>query len=147
MRFMILVKANKDSEAGMKPDEEMLAVMAAFHEEMQKAGVLVDGNGLHPSAKGFRISTKGGRQVVTDGPFTESKELIAGYCIVQTASKAEAIDWAQRWLELHAKATELETAEIDVRLVSELEDFPVDPSEKPDGWRQQEQSFRERSGR
>jgi hypothetical protein len=118
MRFMILVRANPDSEAGKLPSEDMLATMAAYHEEMARAGVLVDGNGLHPSAKGFRISTKGGRQVVTDGPFTESKELIAGYTIINVASRAEALDWARRMPCPH-----LAEGEIEVRQMYELEEF------------------------
>jgi hypothetical protein len=118
MRFMILVRANPDSEAGKKPDEEMLAAMAAYHEEMARAGVLVDGNGLHPSARGFRISSKGGRQVVTDGPFTESKELIAGYTIINVRSRAEALEWAKRMPCPH-----LAEGEIEVRQMYELEEL------------------------
>jgi hypothetical protein len=118
MRFMILVRATPDSEAGKKPDEEMLAAMAAYHEEMARAGVLVDGNGLHPSARGFRISSKGGRQVVTDGPFTESKELIAGYTIINVRSRAEALEWAKRMPCPH-----LAEGEIEVRQMYELEEL------------------------
>ena len=91
MRFMIIVKASKDSEAGVMPPEELLAAMAAYHEELQKAGVLLDGSGLQPSAKGWRIRYDGSRRTVIDGPFAESKELIAGYTLIQVKSLQEAI--------------------------------------------------------
>lgn len=96
MRFMVLVPANKDSEAGVLPDKEILSKMGTFNEEMIKAGVMLAGEGLHASAKGARIKFQGGKTTVTDGPFTESKELIAGFWLIQVRNKEEAIAWMQR---------------------------------------------------
>ena len=118
MRFIILVKANKDSEAGVMPSEDMLTAMADYHEQLAKAGVLLDGNGLHPSSKGFRISWSGGRRTVNDGPFTETKELIAGYTIIHVKSRGEALEWAKRMPNPHS-----DDGEIEVRQMFELEEF------------------------
>ena len=96
MRFMVIVKANKDSEAGKMPSEEMLAKMAKFNEEMVKAGIMLDGAGLRPSSQGARIRFTGDKRSVIDGPFAETKELIAGYWIIQVKNKAEAIEWMKR---------------------------------------------------
>ena len=92
MRFMIIVKATKDSEAGVMPDEQLIAEMANYHEELQKAGALLDASGLQPSSKGWRIKYSGGKRTVIDGPFTETKELIAGYTLIQVKSKEEAVE-------------------------------------------------------
>ena len=119
MRFMLIVKANKDSEAGMLPSEELLAAMGKFNEEMVKAGVMLDGVGLQASSKGARVKFKGGKTIVTDGPFTETKDLIAGYWIIQVKSKQEAIDWARRSPNPHPT----EESEIEIRQLFELEDF------------------------
>src|SRR5262245_19247619 len=97
MRFMILVKATKDSEAGVMPPEELFAAMADYHEQLVKAGVLLDGSGLQPSSKGWRIKYSGGKRNVTDGPFTEAKELIAGYTLIQVKSREEALEWTRRF--------------------------------------------------
>ena len=97
MRFMIMVKGNKDSESGMKPEEKLMSDMADFHEQLAKAGVLLDASGLQPTSKGFRIKYSGGRRTVVDGPFTESKELIAGYTLIQVKSREEALEWAKRF--------------------------------------------------
>jgi hypothetical protein len=146
-RYMLLLKADKLSEAGVIPSGEALTRMGALMEEMGKAGVVLGGEGLKPSSKGARIQYAGEKRTVIDGPFTETKELIAGYLILQAASKEEALEWARRWLLVHAEATEgVEESEIEVRLVSELSDFPVNPAEKPDGWRDQEQRFRDEHG-
>jgi hypothetical protein len=118
VRFMILVKANKDSERGVMPSEEQLAVMADYHEQLAKAGVLLDANGLRPSASGWRIRYSGGRRTVLDGPFVETKELVAGYTIVQVKSREEALEWAKRFPNPHD-----EDAEIEIRPLFELEDF------------------------
>jgi hypothetical protein len=118
MRFMIIVKATKDSEAGVMPGEELLAPMAAYHEELQKAGVLLDASGLHPSAKGWRIKWSGGRKAVIDGPFTEAKELIAGYTLIQVKSREEAMEWSRRFPN-----PAVQDGEIEVRQLFELEDF------------------------
>lgn len=120
MRYMIIVKATKDSEAGVMPEEKMLATMAAYHEELAKAGVLVDASGLQASSKGARIRYSGDKRIVTDGPFTESKELIAGYTIIQVKSKEEAMQWTKRFPN---PAGEGKDAEIEIRQMFELEDF------------------------
>src|SRR5687768_2941791 len=108
MRFMILVKANKDTEAGIMPEEKLIAAMADYHEQLVKAGALLDASGLQPSSKGARIKFSGGKPTVIDGPFTESKELIAGYTIIQVKSKEEAIEWAKRFPAPHGEGKEAE---------------------------------------
>ncbi len=118
MRFMVLVKATKDSEAGVMPTEELLGAMAKFNEEMVKAGVMLDGNGLQPSAKGARVAFSGDKRTVIDGPFTETKELVAGYWILQTKSLAECVEWIKRCPNPHC-----EDSEIEIRQLFELSDF------------------------
>jgi len=120
MRFMILVKANKDTEAGAMPEEKLIAAMAAYHEELAKAGVLLDATGLQPTSKGFRVKYSGAKRTVIDGPFTETKELIAGYTLIQVKSRQEAIEWAKRFPNPHGEGSD---AEIEVRQLFELEDF------------------------
>ena len=112
MRFMIIVRATKDSEAGSTPDEKLVAAMASYHEELVRAGVLLDANGLQPSSKGFRVRYEGGKRLgVVDGPFAETKELIAGYTVIQVKSRAEAVEWAMRF----PAHTGEKDAEIEVR--------------------------------
>src|SRR5262245_24476491 len=135
MRFMMLVKSDTTSEAGVIPDETLLSDMAKFNEEMAKAGVMLAAEGLHPSSKGVRISLSKGKYTVTDGPFAEVKELVAGFWLIQTKSRDEAIEWAKR--------CPFEEGEVEVRPLFELEDFPVDPAEQSDGWRQNEQRLRD----
>lgn len=118
MRFMVIVKATADSEAGVMPSEELLAAMGAFNEELVKAGVMLAGEGLHPSAKGARVLFSGKERRVVDGPFAETKELIAGYWLWQCASLQEAIDWARRCPNPHPGESQLE-----IRQVFEAEDF------------------------
>jgi len=118
MRFMILVKATKDSEAGVMPGEDLLAAMADYHEQLAKAGVLLDGNGLHPSAKSWRIKWAGGKKAIVDGPFSESKELVAGYTIINVKSREEALEWTKRFPN-----PALADGEIEIRQMFELEDF------------------------
>jgi hypothetical protein len=118
MRFMIVVKATKDSEAGAMPEEKLIATMAAYHEELAKAGVLLDGSGLQPSAKGWRIKYSGDKRTVVDGPFAETKELIAGYTLIEVKSREEALEWTRRFPNPH-----LTEGEIEVRQLFELEDF------------------------
>jgi hypothetical protein len=118
MRFMVIVKANKDSEAGLMPSEEMLAAMAKYNEELVKAGVMLDGAGLQASSKGARVRFSGNKRTVIDGPFAETKELIAGYWIFQVKSKEEAIEWVKRCPNPHN-----EDSEIEIRQFFELEDF------------------------
>ena len=123
MRYMIIVKANADSEAGIFPeDDTLMAAMAAYHEALQQAGVLLDGSGLKPSAQGWRIhSEKDGRRRVVDGPFAETKELIAGYTLIQVRSRDEAMEWARRFPAPMGEGVE---ATIELRPLYELEDFP-----------------------
>jgi hypothetical protein len=122
MRFMIVVKATKDTEAGKMPEEKEkpFAAMATYHEELVKAGVLLDASGLQPSSKGWRVKYTGGRRTVIDGPFTEAKELIAGYTIIQVKSREEALEWTKRFPNPVGEGAE---AEIEVRQLFELEDF------------------------
>src|SRR5215471_854201 len=119
MRFMMIVKANKDSEAGKMPSEELIAAMGKYNEELMKAGVLVDLLGLQPSSKGARVKFSQGKRTVIDGPFAETKELIGGYWIIQANSKEEAIEWAKRAPAPHGD----QDAEIEIRQIFELEDF------------------------
>ena len=124
MRFMMIVKGNKDTEAGKMPSEELLSAMGKYNEELMKAGVLLDLSGLQPTSKGARIKFSGGKRTVVDGPFTESKELIAGYWIIQVKSREEAIEWAKR------VPCDGQDGEIEVRQFFELDDFG--PSEAVD---------------
>ena len=119
MRFMVIVKATKESEAGKMPSEKMLGAMAKFNEELVKAGVMLDGQGLQPSSKGARIRFAGNNRTVIDGPFAETKELIAGYWVIQVRSKEEAIEWMKRCPNPY----EDQDGEIEIRQVFELEDF------------------------
>jgi hypothetical protein len=116
MRFMVLVPASKDSEAGVMPTTELLTKMGQFNEEMVKAGVMLAGDGLQPTSKGARIKFTGSKPIVTDGPFTESKELVAGFWIIQVKSKQEAIEWLKR-------APFGDGTQIEIRQIFEAEDF------------------------
>ena len=118
MKVMVLVKASQASEAGEMPGEELLSAMTAFNEDLSKAGVLLAGEGLHPSSKGARVVFSGKERIVTDGPFTETKELIAGYWLWQVASLQDAIDWVKRCPNPHH-----EDSVIEIRPVFEAEDF------------------------
>jgi hypothetical protein len=118
MRFMILVKADKNTEAGVLPSEQLLAEMGKFNEELVKAGVLLAGEGLQPSAKGARVKFSGAKRTVIDGPFAEVKELIAGFWLIEAKSKAEAIEWVKR-----VPNPTGEEGEIEIRQVFEAEDF------------------------
>ena len=136
MRFMVIVKATKDSEAGKMPSEEALAAMAKFNEEMVKAGVMLDGNGLKPSSQGARVRFHGGKvgdttnkRSVIDGPFAETKELVAGYWVLQCRSLAEAIEWIKRCPNPHDG-----DSEIEIRPMFELEDFGESPAVEHHRW-------------
>jgi hypothetical protein len=118
MRFMVLVKADAKSEAGEMPDEKLLSDMFAYNEELVKAGVMLAGDGLHPSSKGARVRFSGSERTVIDGPFTEAKELVAGYWLWQVKSKEEAIEWVKRC----PNPTGAES-EIEIRQVFESDDF------------------------
>jgi len=130
MRFMIIVKATKDSEAGVMPHEKMLTEMAKYHEELQKAGVLLDASGLRASSQGWRVKYAGTQRSVVDGPFAESKELIAGYTLIQVKSREEAVEWARRFPN---PALDGKEGEIEVRQLFELDDFG--PSEAVERFR------------
>src|SRR5688572_4993441 len=118
MRFMILIKANKDTEAGVMPSEQLLADMGKYNEELVKAGIMLAGEGLQPSSKGARVKFSGDKRTVVDGPFTETKELIAGFWIWKCKSKQEAIEWVKRCPNPTG-----EESEIEIRQVFESEDF------------------------
>jgi hypothetical protein len=134
MRFMILVKANKDTEAGVLPSQELLTEMGKYNEELARAGVLLAGEGLQPSSKGARVKFSGKKRTVIDGPFSEAKELIAGFWLIQVKSKEEAIEWVKR-----VPNPTGEEGEIEIRQVFEAEDFG--PAFTPE-LRQQEERIR-----
>ena len=119
MRFMVMVKATRNSEAGMMPSEKLLADMGRFNEELVKAGVMLAGEGLHPSSKGARVRFSGGKRTVIDGPFAETKELVAGFWLWQVKSKEEAIEWVKRCPDPMPG----EDSEIQIRQLFEAEDF------------------------
>lgn len=124
MRFMIIVKGDEKVEGGEMPEPEAIAEMADFHERLQQAGVLVDASGLQPSSKGFRVRYSGDRRSVIDGPFSETKELVAGYTIIRVNSREEAVDWALQFPNPRGPG---EDCEVEVRQMFELDDF--EPSE------------------
>lgn len=123
MRFMMIVKATQESESGVMPGPEVFAEMGRFNEEMVKAGVMLSGEGLHPSSKGARIAFDGSKRTVTDGPFAETKELVAGFWIMQTNSLEEAIEWGKR--------VPFQDGEVEIRQIFETEDFEgiMDPED------------------
>jgi hypothetical protein len=138
MRFMVLVKSDASSEAGVLPDPKLMAEMGRFNEEMQKANVMLAGEGLASSSQGARVRCNKATKKITvlDGPFAEAKELVAGLWIIQTKSKQDALDWMKR--------APFQGGEVEIRPFFELEDFPADPKqEKPEPWRTKEQAMRE----
>jgi len=125
---MIVVKATRDTEVGKMPEEKLIAAMATYHEELVKAGVLLDASGLQPTSKGWRVKYTGKKRTVIDGPITETKELIPGYTIIQVRSREEALEWTKRFPNPAGEGAE---AEIEVRQLFELEDFgPSDAIER-----------------
>jgi hypothetical protein len=135
MRFMMLVKANQESEAGKLPTREMIEAMGKYNEELIDAGALLAGDGLHPSSKGVRVRFSGGSPIVIDGPFAETKELLAGFWIIDVKSKEEAIEWAKR-------IPFSEGEEVELRQIFEASDFPADilppeEAEREQAWRDQ----------
>jgi len=120
MKFMILVKATRESEAGVMPKDSDMQEMAGYHEELAKAGMLVDASGLRPTSKGWRVRYNGTKRTVVDGPFTETKELVAGYTIIRAKSREEAIEWTRRFPNPNMDGS---NCEIEVRQLFELEDF------------------------
>jgi hypothetical protein len=138
MRFMVIVKADKDSEAGVLPDRKMLTEMGKFNEELAKAGVMLAGEGLQASSKGARVRFSGSKRTVVDGPFAETKELVAGFWLWQVKSKAEAIEWLKR--------APFDKGEVEIRQVFEAEDFGSEFTpelrEQEEGIRAQEERIR-----
>ena len=134
MRYMLLVKATPEYESGRLPDEQTMSAMATFTEELFKSGAFLGAERLEPTSKGTRIHYGNGRFRITDGPFAEAKELIAGFSLIQAKSLEEAIEWAKR--------VPFEEGEVEIRQLFELPDFPVDPAETPDGWRKKEEELR-----
>jgi hypothetical protein len=120
MRFMIIVKATKDTEAGVMPKCDMFEAMTVYHEELAKAGVLLDASGLKPSSTGWRVKYSGSKRSIIDGPFTESKELIAGYTMIQVKTREEALEWSRRFPNPVGEGLD---AEVEVRQLFELDDF------------------------
>jgi hypothetical protein len=145
-RYIALLKADKVTESGALPERKILEDMGVYMADLAKAGVLLSGEGLKPTSQGARVQISGGKRTVIDGPFTESKELIAGFIVLQARSKEEAVSWVERWLRIHVQLDPAGVGEIEVRPLFDLGDYPVDPAEKPDGWRAHEQKFRDRSG-
>jgi hypothetical protein len=138
MRFMMIVKASKDSEAGVMPSAELIAAMGRHNDELIKAGVLLAADGLQASSKGARIKFTGGKQIVTDGPFAETKELVAGFWMIQVKSKEEALQWARR-------IPFGEGEEVEIRQVFEPSDFPSEllppgAAEREQAWRDEQQN-------
>ncbi|MES2521808.1 MAG: YciI family protein [Gemmatimonadota bacterium] len=144
MRYMMLVKASADSEAGVMPTAEQMGEMGKFNEQLINAGVLLAGDGLHPSSAGFRVQFSGDKKTIVDGPFAETKELIAGYWIIQVASREEAVEWARRIPNPQFGG---ETY-VEVRRVFEISDFPEESFSTPDAQRARdlEVSARAKSG-
>ncbi|GGP19959.1 hypothetical protein GCM10010970_13200 [Silvimonas iriomotensis] len=138
MRFMIIRKADQATEAGVMPSQELINAMMKYNEEMIQAGVMLDGVGLQPSAKGMRVSFADGKPVVTDGPFAEAKELIAGFTMIEVKSREEALEWVKRWPAIDAGGK----VQLELRQVFEAEDFGA---EMADAVRKQETNLRERA--
>jgi hypothetical protein len=139
MRFMVIVKATQQSEAGVLPDEKLITEMGKFNEELSKAGVMLAGEGLQPSSKGARVKFSGAKRTVTDGPFPETKELVAGFWIWQVKSKQEALEWAKRCPNPHPGME----SEIEIRQIFEAEDFG---DALPPEIREQEERLRRQTG-
>jgi hypothetical protein len=149
MRFMLLLKADQNTESGVMPDEKIIVAMGKYNEQLVKAGALLAGDGLQPSSKGARIYVKEGKKTVVDGPFAETKELIAGFWIIQAKSKEEAVEWAMRVpFEVGGpSATAGGNGQIEVRQIFEASDFPPELFESPEGKKtlEAEQAFRSRT--
>ena len=137
MKFIVIVKASEASEAGVMPSEKLLADMGKFNEELVKAGIMLAGEGLHPSSKGARIRFNGDQRTVIDGPFTETKELVAGFWMIEVGSKEEAIEWFKRCPNPHEGVE----SEIEIRQVFAADDFGAEFTpelrEQEDRWREQ----------
>jgi len=134
MRVMVFVKASPNSEKGVMPSEELFREMGEFNEQLAKAGILLAGAGLKPSSAGARVHFSGKQRTVTDGPFAETKELVAGFAMIEVKSLADAIGWAKR--------IPFQEGVVEIRPLFELSDFPVDPAEHAEGWREKEEQMR-----
>jgi len=145
-RYMYLLKADKNTESKMMPSEKLLQEMGTLIGEMIEKGVLIAGEGLTPTSEGAKVRVSGGKRTVLDGPFTETKEIIAGFTLYRAKTKEEAIEWARRTLQIHMEGTGIESGEVEVRRIYETEEIPVSAQEKPGGWRDQDRSMRERLG-
>lgn len=143
-RWIGFLKADKHTEAEMMPTEKLLSEMGALVQEMSEKGVLIGGEGLRPSKYGAKIKLGKGKTTVIDGPFAEAKELIAGYSLLRAKTKAEAIEWGRRCLEIHVNGTGIESGELEVRRVFEVDEIPVSSDEKAGGWRDQEKELRKK---
>jgi len=137
MRFLILRRADKDTEGGVMPSEKLFAAMGKYMEDMGKAGILLAGEGLHPTSKGARVKFSGGKPTLIDGPFIETKELIAGYSMIEVKSKQEAIEWVKRWPAIDGDGN----VELEIRQVFEAEDFGAEFTPE---LRRKEQQLREK---
>jgi hypothetical protein len=142
MRVMVIIKANKESEAGVMPSEKLLTDMGKFNEELVNAGIMLDGEGLRPSSKGKRVRFSGGNRIVTDGPFAETRELIAGFWIWKVSSMDEAIEWVKR-IPFDPESQEGD-GEVEVRQIGEAEDFGAEYTPE---LREQEARIREKSAK
>jgi hypothetical protein len=142
MRVMVIIKANKESEAGVMPSEKLLTDMGKFNEELVNAGIMLDGEGLHPSSKAKRVKFAGGNRLVTDGPFAETRELIAGYWIWKVSSMDEAIEWVKR-IPFDPESQEGD-GEVEVRQIFEAEEFGAEYTPE---LREQEDRIREKSAK
>jgi len=134
MRFMLIVKGNKQSESGATPSKELMAAVGRFNDEMMKAGILLAAEGLHPTSNGSKVRIAGAKRTVIDGPFTEAKELIAGFWLIQVKSKEEAIEWVKRCPPLFE---EPEEAEVEIRQVFEAADFPPEELAREEAMRRE----------
>jgi hypothetical protein len=145
-RFICLLRGDKKTESGVLPDQKLLSEMGELMGELAKNGALLAGEGLKPTSKAARIRFEGNKRTIVDGPFTESKELIAGFSLIQVKTREEAIDFSKRWLDIHARGSKVDESQMEIRPLFELSDFPVDPNEKAEGWRQKEAQFHEKHG-
>jgi hypothetical protein len=144
-RWISFLKADKNTETpNMMPSEKLLQEMGALVQEMTEKGLMIAGEGLKPSRESAKVRIKKGKRTVIDGPFTEAKELIAGFSMYRAKTKAEAVEWARRCLQIHMDGTGIDTGEIEVRRVYETEEIPLTDQEQPGGWRDQEKRLREK---
>ncbi len=145
-RYIFFLKADANTESKMMPSEKLLQEMGALIGEMTDKGVLIAGEGLKPTSEGVKVRVSGGKRTVIDGPFTETKEIVAGFTLYRAQTKEEAIEWARRTLRIHMDGTGIDSGEVEVRRIQETEEIPVSAQEKPGGWRDQDRALRERIG-